>query len=682
MARKKPKKPISKKAAKKALKKPLAKKNVKKKVTTKKPVKKKAPTERKTSTKKSKTFSFWRFMFKWLFVLSLWSGIFLTILFAWYATELPGITKNAAFERKPSIIIQASDGSRIVRYGEVKGNSVSVKELPPHLIYAVLATEDRRFYQHPGMDPLGLARAMWINIKTGQFRQGGSTITQQLAKNLFLTQDRTIKRKIQEAMLAFWLENQLSKDEILSAYLNRVYLGAGLYGVDAAAKRYFSKDVREINLREAATLAGLLKAPSRYSPLKNPSLSRKRTDVVLRAMVSSGYITQSDLTHAHKTTPPLPVKKHSGGNSSRYFSDWVMDGLKDIIGTPAQDIIVETTLDPTIQKTAQKALTRTLRERGEARGISQGAIIVMRPDGAILSMIGGQNYLASQFNRAVQSRRPPGSAFKPILFLNALEQGWSPRDKILDAPFEEDEPYRPKNFAEKYFGEVTLNEALTRSMNTAAVRLMQETGRKTVIDTAKRLGIFSPLEPDLSLALGSSGISLLEMSTAYSVMANGGMSVFPYAIKRITSTDGTLYYERPETISARRVIKSRPLKTLTGILQNVIEEGTGRRARLDNIRAAGKTGTSQGSRDAWFIGFTDELVTGVWLGNDDNTPMNGVTGGAEPAAIWKEIMQKSSGKYDKLKTSTSGSFSNLLGRLTGGFSAPPQYADPESEYNE
>lgn len=638
-------------------------KTSKKAQSTKKPKTAKKTGNRPSASKQKKARrALWLRGVKWLFVLGLWGGIFLALLFAWYAQDLPDIAKNAGFERETSITILAADGSEIARYGEIRGNSITTADLPPHLIYAVLATEDRRFYQHHGIDPVGLARAMAVNLRSGRLVQGGSTITQQLAKNLFLSHERTFKRKIQEAMLALWLEHELTKDEILSAYLNRVYLGSGTYGVDAASKLYFKKNVQAIDIRESATLAGLLKAPSRYSPLRNPGLSKERTDIVLSAMVDAGYLTREQ-AESYEILPPAPSRKPSTGSAIRYYADWIVDELNEMIGTPNEDLIVTTTLSPVLQSVTEDSLSRTIREDGEDKKFSQGAAIVMRPDGAVLAMSGGLDYTLSQFNRATQARRPPGSAFKPVVYLAALENGWKPAYMINDSPITEG-AYRPKNFGQKYYGEVTLEEALTLSMNTAAVRLMKEVGVSPVVDLARRLGITADLAPDLSLALGSSGISLLEMSGAYAILANGGGAVTPYGITKISTLNGDLYYQRPERQAFRRVIESRPVRDITDMLASVVEEGTGRGAHFGK-RAAGKTGTSQDNRDAWFIGFTDELVTGVWLGNDDNSPMEGVTGGSYPARIWREIMSKGDGLYepDRRGLFSSSSFESLLGRL-------------------
>lgn len=636
----------------------------------KKAVKKRKSPARKTARKQKQKRSPLKALIKWCIVLALWIGIIGVLTLAWFAKDLPNIASEAGFERRPSITVLDRQGNTIARYGEVKGDSLTVEDLPDHLIWAVLAVEDRRFYNHFGLDPIGLTRAAVTNAKAGHIVQGGSTITQQLAKNLFLSHERTYKRKIQEAMLAFWLEFELSKDEILSAYLNRVYLGGGTYGIDAASKLYFSKSATELKMREAALIAGMLKAPSRYSPLKNPGLANERADVVLHAMAAAGYI--SDENAKDMSNPaPRPPRKPQGGNAVRYFSDWVIDGLDELIGVTDKDIIIETTLDSRVQDNAASAISSTLRRFGPDRNMSQGAMIVMGLDGRILAMVGGKDYNQSQFNRAVQAKRQPGSSFKPFVYLAAIEQGWTPEDPIMDEPVTGREfgSYRPKNFAGKYYGEVSLETALTLSMNTAAVRLMKEVGVNDTIQTARRLGIISPLEPDLSLSLGSSAVSMLELTTAYGAFATGGLSVYPYGITKISDENGHVYFEREKRTRARRTIKADDVVSMNQMMRSVVEFGTGAAAQI-SIPAAGKTGTSQNSVDAWFMGYTDKLVAGVWFGNDDNTPMKGVTGGSFPARTWRNVVGNSSRFVPRLgdgllsESAPTGLFDALLGRLS------------------
>ncbi len=635
------------------------KKNIKRKNNKKK-------SKAKAKTKKHQKRSLIKALFKWCFILGLWGGIFLSILLAYYASDLPDITKNPQFEHRTSITIKASDGSLITRRGDIRGDIIATQDIPSHLIYAVIATEDRRFFQHLGIDPFGIARAFATNLKKGRVAQGGSTITQQLAKNLFLSRERTLKRKSQEAMLAIWLERELTKDEILSAYLNRVYLGSGTYGVEAAAKLYFNRAAKDLNLQQSATIAGLLKAPSRYSPLNNPELSKQRTKIVLKNMANAGYITQGQARNFSQVFPKA-LKKTTGAKSARYYTDWVIDQLHQLIGAPNEDLIITTTLVPAIQTRAQKSLQSTIAANSAQRKVHQGAVVSLAHDGAVLAMVGGVDYGTSQFNRAVQARRPPGSAFKPIVYLTALQKGYSPDDPILDAPITSGD-YHPKNFNDKYRGETTLEDALTYSLNTPSVRLMQKITPRAVINTAKQLGISSRLDPNLSLALGSSGISLLEMTNAYTVIANGGYKATPYAITKIQSAkDDYIYYERRKNKSSKRIIERRDARNITTMLRNAIENGTGRRAKLP-YPASGKTGTSQNSRDAWFIGYTGDIATGVWLGNDDNSPMENVTGGGFPAQIWKDIMSHSKEDYkdNKSRHRSSGfGFRSLMDRLTG-----------------
>lgn len=600
---------------------------------------------------------------KWTFVAAVWLGIGLALLTAWYAAELPGIVANPKFERKSSIVMHDNTGETFARFGNLKGISIDVKDMPPHLVQAVIAIEDRRFYRHHGLDPVGLLRAVASNLRLGHVAQGGSTITQQLAKNLFLSHERTLKRKIQEALLALWLERQLTKDEILSAYLNRVYFGAGAYGVDAASRAYFDKPAKDITLYEAAVLAGLLKAPSRYSPSGNPGLAAKRAKVVLAAMEDAGYISKKDAARAGSVTP-RPTRKPGEGGADRYFADWVAGELDRLMGTADKDLVVETTLDPVIQSVAEAALARALRAAAD-RNVSQGAVLVMDTGGRILAMTGGKNYAASSFNRATQARRPPGSAFKPFVYLTALEQGWRPGDTVEDTPITSGR-YRPENFGGEYAGQVSLEDALAHSLNTAAVRLAGQVGIGRVIEVARRAGIKRSLPANLSVALGSPGIPMIEMAAAYATLADGGRLVQPYVITKITAGDkNELAYLRKD-LYGRQVFDPGHIRDLTSMMTRVIEQGTGQRARIP-ARAAGKTGTSQDFRDAWFIGFADGFITAVWLGNDDNSPMKGVTGGSFPADIWRETMTAALDRGHRQKMDggggDGGSFSSLIQRL-------------------
>ena len=604
---------------------------------------------------------------KWIIVGALWCALILGLTLAWFAGELPDITEQMIFERRPTIIIKANDGTIIDRYGDIKGETVAVKDLPPHVAQAILATEDRRFYYHFGIDPFGILRAMGVNVVRGGFVQGGSTITQQLAKNLFLSRERTLKRKIQEAMLALWLETKLTKDEILSAYMNRVYLGSGAYGIDAAAKVYFNKPAKELTIREAATIAGLLKAPSRYSPSANPSLSAQRTRVVLNSMNEAGFLDDAEFAKLDKL-PPSPPRKPSSGDTLRYFTDYIVGQVENVIGIPEQDIVVETTLDRDIQAKAESAITKAVLTYGDTYKMSQGAALFMTLDGAIVAMVGGRDYQVSEYNRVTHSLRSPGSSFKPIVYLSALEHGWNPNSLIVDEPIITGR-YRPQNYGGEYYGEVTLTEALTRSLNTVSVNLMRDVGPEATVGLARRLGITAELEPSLSLALGANGIPMMEMVTAYASIGRGGVAVEPFAIASIKNNDGEVLYESPAERTARQVVSRGYIYQLTGMMQSVVQYGTGQAAQ-GPYTAAGKTGTSQDFRDAWFIGFTNKYVGAVWVGNDDNSPMKRVTGGMVPAPAWREIMTTAMSKpaksyYTVKSISKDFSFQDLLGRLIG-----------------
>ena len=627
----------------------------------------KAAKKKKKSKDNSAMGSFIGGSLKWLFVAGLWVALIGGLTLAWFARELPDITEQMIFERRPTITIKANDGTIIDRYGDIKGETVSVKDLPPHVSQAILAVEDRRFYYHFGIDPLGILRAFGVNVANLGFVQGGSTITQQLAKNLFLSRERTLKRKVQEAMLAIWLETKLTKDEILSAYMNRVYLGSGAYGVDAAARVYFNKPAKELTVRESATIAGLLKAPSRYSPSSNPSLSAQRTRVVLKAMEEAGFIDTAEYKKLD-AMPPSPPRKPSSGDTIRYFTDYIVGQVEGVMGLPEEDIVVETTLDKDIQSAAEAAVTKAVLTYGDTYKIEQGAALVMGLDGSIIAMVGGRDYDLSEYNRVTNALRSPGSSFKPIVYLSALEHGWNPQSTIVDEPITEGK-YRPQNYGGEYYGEVTLTQALTRSLNTVAFNLIKSVGPTEVIGLARRLGITADLEPNLSLALGSNGVPMMEMVTAYATLGRGGVAVEPFAIVSIKDSKGTILYEQSKERTARQVVARGYVYQITGMMQSVVQYGTGMAAQGPYM-AAGKTGTSQDFRDAWFIGFTNSYAAAVWVGNDDNSPMKRVTGGMVPAPVWREIMTAASAKqpksyYNIMSVSEDFSFQDLLGRLIG-----------------
>lgn len=562
-----------------------------------------------------------------------WGGLAIAAIIIYFAYDMPEVGRLAAADRRPSITILGADGRVLMSYGDLYGDPVELRQIPDFLPKAVLATEDRRFYEHGGLDPVGILRAFVANLRAGKVVQGGSTISQQLAKNLFLNPDRTMRRKVQETLLALWLEQRYTKDQILTIYLNRVYFGAGTYGVEAAAQRYFGKSARSVTLYESAMLAGLLKAPSRFSPARDGDLASRRAEQVLANMVDAEFITgrQAEAAKTAKTKFAMALS----GQGGRYFGDWIVDQVTTFIGYPDRDLVVMTTLMPRLQKQAEAKLDAILASQGANAGASQAALVSMAPDGAIRAMVGGRDYGESQFNRATQALRQPGSSFKAFVYLAALEAGLEPDEILVDAPVTID-GWSPRNFDNRYRGDVSVREAVAQSLNSVAVRVAERAGRQNVIQVARRLGITADLKPTPSLALGSSEVTLLEMTQAYAAFANGGEGVWAYGIQEIRDTKGQVLYRRSGD-GPGRVIAPDTLENLQELLTAVVTEGTGRGATIGRP-AAGKTGTSQDHRDAWFIGFTAELVTGVWLGNDDGTPMRAMTGGQLPARIWHDYM--------------------------------------------
>jgi penicillin-binding protein 1A len=565
-------------------------------------------------------------------LLLLWAVIISGIALGYFALTLPETSQLTVAERRPSVTILAADGSLIATFGDLFGRPLTLKEMSPLLPKAVIATEDRRFYRHFGIDPVGLVRAAVTDLRAGQIVQGGSTITQQLAKILFLTPERNLARKIRETLLALWLEHRFSKDQILEIYLNRVYLGAGTYGVDAAAHRYFGKSAAQLNLFESAVVAGLLKAPTRFSPARDPEKAAARAGQVLAAMVEAGFITAANAGAAEKEGAALPVIGRPG---SRYFADWVADQIRDFAGTADRDLSVRTTFDPRLQAAAEAAIDDILARYGARDAVSQGALVALAPDGAVRAMVGGRDYGHSQFNRATQAQRQPGSAFKPFVYLAGLEAGLRPTDRFVDAPIRVGN-WQPRNYLNRYQGEMSLADGLAQSINTIAVQVAERAGIPRVIATANRLGIASELASDASIALGTNEVNLLELASAYAPFANGGMGVLAYGISEIRDSDGKILYRRAGS-GPGPVVAPELAGMMNDMLAGVIARGTGRAAALPRP-AAGKTGTTQDYRDAWFIGYTADLIAGVWLGNDDDTAMNRVTGGSLPAAAWRAFM--------------------------------------------
>ncbi len=570
----------------------------------------------------------------WGSVLGVWALIALGGVLGYVTLTMPADVMENIKQRPPNVTLVGKDGTVLAERGLRRGY-IRLQHMPHHLVNAVLATEDRRFRGHFGVDPIGLTRAMFKNVQAGAIVEGGSTITQQLAKNLFLTPERTITRKMQEVVLAIWLEVYLSKDEILESYLNRVYFGAGTHGVEAAAKRYFGKSARQVTIAEAALLAGLLKAPSRYAPTRNPRLAEQRASIVIASMVDADLLTSAQAMAA--ISEPARVRNPSGITGYEYAADWVVDILPRLLGAKHRsDVIVETTIDPVLQRETQRIVSQTLKAHGKRVNAEQAAALVLDARGGVKAIVGGRSYRESQYNRVIRSRRQPGSAFKPFVYLAALESGLTPDTLVKDAPLNIN-GWRPRNYKNKYRGPITMREGLADSVNTVAVRLAMEAGRRRVVRTARRLGIESEIQKNLSIALGTSEVTLLELVSAYAPFANGGYIATPHIVNRIQTPKGKVLYQR-RTTGRPRAVALPYVGAMNDMMGATMVSGTARSAALPDRPAAGKTGTTQNFRDAWFIGYTAHYVGGVWIGNDDGKPMKRVTGGTLPAGMWKNIM--------------------------------------------
>jgi penicillin-binding protein 1A len=557
----------------------------------------------------------------------------LALAVIYFVARAPDPVLATLDDRPPNVTVLASDGTVLAERGLRRGH-VRLDVLPPYLLNAVLATEDRRFYRHFGIDPLGLVRASFRNAQEGAVVEGGSTVTQQLAKNLFLRPERTFSRKLEEVVYALWLEYRFSKDEILELYLNRVYFGGGTYGIEAAARRYFGKSARAVTLPQAALLAGLLKAPSRYAPTRSRTLASTRVAEVLDNMVDAGFLSEEEAVAARK----LPLRLSAKGDDTGYpyAVDWVAELLPEFVGDHQHDLIVETTIDPGLQRASQQALRRLLdTEGGEARA-GEGAVVVLDPYGAVKALVGGRSYASSPFDRALKALRQPGSAFKPFVYLAALESGYRPDSMAYDGPTTI-AGWSPRNYTGTYQGEVSLRDSMAHSLNTVAARLTADVGAWKVARAARRLGIQSALHENPSIALGTAEVTLLELTSSYVPFANGGHGVLPHLITRVRDGDGKVLYQR-RRVTTGQVVALGYVGAMNDMLNATIVRGTGKRAAFPGHIAAGKTGTTQGSRDAWFIGYTAHFVAGVWIGNDDATRMKKVTGGTLPAKLWHDIM--------------------------------------------
>ena len=573
----------------------------------------------------------------WPYVLTLllaWGAIFGAVAWSRWISTLPDTADLLVKGPSRDITVLDVRGRLIARRGLTRAEMVPVESLPAYVPDAFIAIEDRRFRHHFGVDPIGMARAAFANLMAGHVVQGGSTITQQLAKNLFLDPKRTFDRKVQEALLALYLESRYSKNQILTLYLNRVYFGAGVYGIEAAAERFFGKPASRLSLTEAAMLAGSVKAPARYNPLNDPDASMARADIVLAAMRDCAFITPRRQRIA-ETTRPRVIRK-SGTPGSGYFVDWIVGQVPELIGDVRAPVVVHTTFDLKLQREAERAVTLKLASLGRKFGAHQAALVAMTVDGAVRAMVGGRSYEESPFNRATDALRQPGSAFKPFVYLAAFRHGRKPGDVMVDGPINI-HGWRPTDYEGRFEGPMTLTQAFAKSSNVIAAQLIVETGPRAVVKTAHRLGITTPLAAVPALALGTSAVTPLELTGAYAAFANGGMRAVPYAVTRIATFSGrTLYARKPK--GPVRVIAQEAAAQVTGLMAATVKTGTGRAAHLEGRPTGGKTGTTQDYRDAWFVGFTADYVCGVWVGNDDNSPMRRATGGRLPAHIFKAFM--------------------------------------------
>jgi penicillin-binding protein 1A len=563
-------------------------------------------------------------------MLAIWGVLAVGAVLLWFAHDLPRPEAALDAFRRPSLTLEDRSGRVFATFGDVVGDPLRLTDMPAYLPEAAVAVEDHRFWHHPGIDLIGLGRATVTNLLAFHVVQGGSTITQQVAKNLFLTNARTFKRKVQELMLTFWLEHNFTKREILEIWLNRVYLGAGAWGMDAAAHVYFGTSARHVTLWQAAVLAGLPRAPSRFNPRSNPIAAAARGREVLAAMVADGVITQAqarqaDAAIAFPQSPPI---------APGWFADWTADKAQALV-PPDTDATLRTTLDPRWQGAAEQRLDALLAGPGAAAGATQGAVVVLdAASGAVRAMVGGRDYRQSSYNRAVVARRQPGSSFKPFVWLAALENGMTPDTTVLDAPIHVG-TWAPENFERRYLGEITLEEALAESINTASVRLLLAAGGpRAVAGVARKLGIADKLPNNASLALGTGEVGLLELSAAYATFFNGGRRVVPFGVGQVQANG---HWSAAPLVAPATVIEPDRAAMMARMLAAVVSRGTGRAASVAGHTVAGKTGTTQDYRDAWFIGWIDGEIIGVWLGNDNAAPMKAVQGGSLPARLFHDI---------------------------------------------
>ncbi len=570
------------------------------------------------------------------FSMAILGGIAVGGIILYYGAELGSSDTWAVPERPPNIRVLASNGQLLSNRGQTGGEALSYHELPYYVPLAVIASEDRRFFSHFGVDPIGLASVAVESVRAGRVTRGASTITQQVAKNLFLTPDQTLGRKVQEALLAVWLENHYTKEEILELYLNRVHFGSGATGIEAAAQTYFGISARNLSLGQAAMLAGILPAPSTYNPKSHPERAIERQRLALANMVREGHITQAEADAAAIDEDRTSVPTRVAG-SEYYVADWVETLMNAYLGKVHEDVVVQTTIDWELQKHAEFVIREAVLEYAEARNFNQAALVAMDTEGRVRALVGGVDYTQSQYNRAVTARRQPGSAFKPFVYLAALQQGYTPDTLMIDEPFEYN-GWSPQNSNDRYVGPVLLRDALAYSINTVAARLAIDVGPENIVETAYRMGFSSNFMAVPAIALGTQEVSLLELTAGYAPFANGGHGVIANVITRITTTDGDVLYEAVPS-GPGQVMTSEQVGMMNDMLRTGVEAGTGRSAQLGNWPMAGKTGTSQRNRDALFVGYTANWVGGVWLGNDDDSSTS-VYGGQVPAQIWRNFMTK------------------------------------------
>ncbi|MDE2488491.1 MAG: penicillin-binding protein 1A [Alphaproteobacteria bacterium] len=623
----------------------------------------------------------------WSLVVGVWGVIFLVAFFAVFAIDLPDTSKLYQVKRQPSVTYLDRSGAVISVRGSQYAPPVDLDKLPPYVPEAFIAIEDRWFYYHFGFNPWGMARSAFYDLTHhGGPLRGGSTITQQLARNLFLTPSQTFRRKIQELILAVWLEAKFSKKQILELYLNRVYFGAGAYGIEAASERYFNKPASQLTLGEAALLAGMMKGPSRYSPVAATDRAARRATIVLDEMVRIHAITpqQRDAAFQQK----VRVNPVLANQRAQYFTDWLDDQVRQLVGEPTEDLVVETTLDLPLQTAAEQSLQKDV-AGAVKQGVEQGALISLDGEGRIRAYVGGTNYLQTQFDRVSMARRQAGSAFKPFVYLTAMESGRTPDTPVVDEPITIGN-WTPRNYTGRYLGPITLETALKESINTVAVRLANEVGTSNVAATARRLGITSPIQLDPSMALGAVEVSPLEMAQAYDPFANGGYFAKAWAIERIRTASGKVLYDHSVAGDPRRQVIGQPaLYYMIKMMRQVVASGTGVRANVPGYDLAGKTGTTSDYRDAWFVGYTGGFVTAVWVGKDDNTPMRRVTGGTVPAAIWHDYMTEALPRL-KVQAIPGGEPptpppTDVIGNLINGAQqptqAPVQAPQPQTDPN-